>query len=256
MLYHDCIEKLLQLKDVIVTNIEKHENEMHIHLKMAQRLHTACMWKDHQQSPRLPLPDRKRRSICGFHTILHLKKRRHVCPSCGKRFDEHIDFLPRYHHFTNRVNLQVYEQLKECRSIKSIAKDNNMSAPTAAKIINQIDFKTGKLPQVLAIDEFKGNAEGEKFQCILADPKNHKVIDILPNRRHEMIRHHIMRFSNRKEVKLVVMDMTGGYRKLMKELFPHAKIIVDKYHYVRQIGFALERIRIEEQKRLSQHWRR
>ena len=44
MLYHDCIEKLLQLKDVIVTNIEKHENEMHIHLKMAQRLHycPAC----------------------------------------------------------------------------------------------------------------------------------------------------------------------------------------------------------------------
>ena len=65
-----------------------------------------------------------------------------------------------------------------------------------------------------------------------------------------MIRHHIMRFSNRKDVKLVVMDMTGGYRKLMKELFPHAKIIVDKYHYVRQLGFALERIRIEEQKRL------
>ena len=64
-----------------------------------------------------------------------------------------------------------------------------------------------------------------------------------------MIRHHIMRFSNRKDVKLVVMDMTGGYRKLMKELFPHAKIIVDKYHYVRQIGFVLERIRIEEQKR-------
>lgn len=257
MLYHDCIEKLLQLKDVIVTNIEKHENEMHIHLKMAQRLHycPACgkiTSKVHDYRSQIV----KDVSICGFHTILHLKKRRHVCPSCGKRFDEHIDFLPRYHHFTNRVNLQVYEQLKECRSIKSIAKDNNMSAPTAAKIINQIDFKTGKLPQVLAIDEFKGNAEGEKFQCILADPKNHKVIDILPNRRHEMIRHHIMRFSNRKEVKLVVMDMTGGYRKLMKELFPHAKIIVDKYHYVRQIGFALERIRIEEQKRLSQHWRR
>ena len=71
-----------------------------------------------------------------------------------------------------------------------------------------------------------------------------------------MIRHHIMRFSNRKDVKLVVMDMTGGYRKLMKELFSHAKTIVDKYHYARQIGFALERIRIEEQKRLSQHWRR
>ena len=52
------------------------------------------------------------------------------------------------------------------------------------------------------------------------------------------------------------MDMTGGYRKLMKELFPQAKIIVDKYHYVRQITYAIERVRVEEQKRLSGTWRR
>ena len=30
MLYRDCIEKLLQLKDVIVTNIECQGHEMHI----------------------------------------------------------------------------------------------------------------------------------------------------------------------------------------------------------------------------------
>ena len=71
-----------------------------------------------------------------------------------------------------------------------------------------------------------------------------------------MIRHHLLRFSNRRDVKFVVMDMTGGYRKLMHELFPQAKIIVDKYHYVRQISYAIERIRVEEQKRLSDKWRR
>lgn len=52
------------------------------------------------------------------------------------------------------------------------------------------------------------------------------------------------------------MDMTGGYRKLMHELFPQAKIIVDKYHYVRQITYALERVRVEEQKKYSEQWRR
>ena len=50
--------------------------------------------------------------------------------------------------------------------------------------------------------------------------------------------------------------MTGGYRKLMHELFPQAKIIVDKYHYVRQITYALERVRVEEQKKYSEQWRR
>jgi transposase len=113
-----------------------------------------------------------------------------------------------------------------------------------------------RLPEVLAIDEFRGNAEGEKFQCILADPKNRRVVDILPTRKHEMIRHHLLGFNNRQDVRFVVMDMTGGYRKLMHELFPQAKIIVDKYHYVRQITYAIERIRIEEQKRLSDRWRR
>lgn len=257
MPYKDCIEKLLQLKDVIVTNIEKHHNEIHIFLRMQQRLHYCprcgtITGKVHDYRNQIV----KDVSICGFHTILHIRKRRHVCPSCGKRFDEHIDFLPGYHHFTNRVNLHIFEQLKECRSIKSIAKDNNMSPPTAAGIINEIDFKTGKLPRVLAIDEFKGNAEGEKFQCIPADPENHKLIDILADRKHETIRQYLLTFHNRKEVRLGVMDMTGGYRALMHELFPQAKIIVDKYHYVRQITYAMERIRTEEQKKLSKNWRK
>ena len=257
MLYRDCIEKLLQLKDVIVTNIECVGKQMHIHLRMQKRLHCcpqcgSITSKVHDYREQLV----RDVSICGYKTVLHLRKRRHVCPNCGKRFDEHIDFLPRYSQFTNRVNLQIFRQLKECRSIKSIAKDNNMSPPTAAKIINEIDYKTGKLPEVLAIDEFRGNAEGEKFQCILADPKNHRVVDVLPTRKHEMIRHHLLRYSNRRDVQFVVMDMTGGYRRLMHELFPQAKIIVDKYHYVRQITYAIERIRIEEQKRLSDRWRK
>ena len=225
MLYRDCIEKLLQLKDVIVTNIECSGEEMHIHLRMEQRLHRCPQCgtltsKVHDYRTQLV----RDVSISGYATILHLRKRRHVCPNCGKRFDEYIDFLPRYRQFTNRVFLQILEQLKECRSIKGIAADNNMSPPTAAKIVNEIDFRVRKLPEVLAIDEFKGNAEGEKFQCILADPKNRRVVDILPTRKHE--------------------------------LFPQAKIIVDKYHYVRQISYAIERIRVEEQKRLSDKWRR
>ena len=257
MLYRDCIGKLLQLKDVIVTNIECSGRDIHIHLRMEQRLHYCPVCgtitgKVHDYRTQIV----RDVSICGYNTILHLRKRRHVCPDCGKRFDEHIDFLPRYRQFTNRVNLQVHRQLKECRSIKSIAKDNNMSPPTAAKLVNEIDFKTRNLPEVLAIDEFKGNAEGEKFQCILADPKNRRIVDVLPTRKHEMIRHYLLGYSNRKDVRFVVMDMTGGYRKLMKELFPQAKIIVDKYHYVRQITYAIERVRVEEQKRLSGTWRR
>ena len=81
----------------------------------------------HRQSPRLPHSTCKKifpyQDMIPFFT---LEKRRHVCPECDKRFDERIDFLPRYRQFTNRVSMQIFEQLKECRSIKSIAVQNNM----------------------------------------------------------------------------------------------------------------------------------
>lgn len=52
------------------------------------------------------------------------------------------------------------------------------------------------------------------------------------------------------------MDMSGGYKSLMKRLFPDADIVIDKYHYVRQVGFAMKRVRIEEQKHYSDRWRK
>ena len=257
MLYSDCIEKLLQLEDIIVTNIQCIQNEMHIHFRMEQKLHPCpCCGhitsKVHDYRTQMV----KDVSICGHASILHIRKRRYVCPDCGKRFYENIPFLPRYHRFTNRVFMQVFEQLKDCRSIKDIAKDNNMSPPTAAKVSDLIEHTASRLPRVLSIDEFRGNAEGERFQCILADPENRKVLDILPTRKHEEIYDYLGKFKNHKDVKVVVMDMTGGYRSLMRRLFPDADIVIDKYHYVRRIGFAIEKIRIEEQKQYSGRWRK
>lgn len=88
MLYRDCIEKLLQLKDVIVTNIECQGREMHIWLRMEQRMHfcPCCgtiTGKVHDYRTQLV----KDISISGYDTILHLRKRRHVCPECGKRIN-------------------------------------------------------------------------------------------------------------------------------------------------------------------------
>jgi len=257
MLYSDCIEKLLQLKDIIVSNIEISDHEMHIYMRMERKLHicpgcSSLTSNVHDYRTQAV----KDVSVAGFNTILHIRKRRHICPSCGKKFYETIDFLPKYHRFTNRVFMKVFEQFKECRSIKSIALSNNMSPPTAAKILNLIEHSVDRLPEILAIDEFRGNAEGEKFQCILTDPENHKIVDILPTRKHEDIYHYLLPFKNRKDVKCVVMDMTGGYKALMKKLFPQAVIVIDKYHYVRQVGFALERVRVEEQKQYSDKWRK
>lgn len=47
------------------------------------------------------------------------------------------------------------------------------------------------------------------------------------------------------------MDMWQPYHGISKWLFPNAKIIVDRYHYVRQVYWALEKVRKRVQKRSS-----
>lgn len=114
------------------------------------------------------------------NTLLILKKRRYAC-SCGKRFLENYDFLPKYSRMTNRL---------------------------AAFILS--DRKQSHL-----IDYFKGYS------------------------RHE-----------RSKVQYFVCDMWAPYAELAKIFFPNASIIVDKYHFIRQISWAVENVRKRIQKKM------
>ena len=52
------------------------------------------------------------------------------------------------------------------------------------------------------------------------------------------------------------MDMSSLFRGVATVCFPKAVIVSDKYHVVRQAGWALENVRKAEQKRLSSDWRK
>ena len=73
--------------------------------------------------------------------------------------------------------------LNQTLNVSSVARYLGISSSSIFRRLNDVKFpKPSILPQVLSIDEFKVNANGEKFQAILTDPKNHKIFDILPSR--------------------------------------------------------------------------
>ncbi|MGF6376945.1 transposase, partial [Clostridiales Family XIII bacterium PM5-7] len=96
----------------------------------------------------------------------------------------------------------------------------------------------------------------EKFQCILTDPQKKQVLDILPSRKADSLYAYFSGFSNRRQVELVVMDMSSLFRSVAKNTFPHAKIIADKYHVVRLVNWAFENVRKREQKRFHDQRRK
>ena len=257
MLYEDNTAKLLGLEDVIVKKVWDEGQEKHIEIELPRRRHVCpCCGTETDQIHDYRMQKIRDISSFGKNVYLHLRKRRYVCNCCGKRFYEENSFLPRYHRMTSRKNARIIEDFRDTVSASYIAKKHNISVSTALRYFNLVAYSCKKLPEVLSIDEFKGDADGEKYQTILTDPNNRKIMDILPNRKKSDLIRYFRQFKNRNEVKYFIMDMNPHFREVAEICFPKATIVIDRYHVTRQVIWALERVRKEVQKHLSGEWRR
>ena len=253
----DYSAKMLGLEDVIVKKVWEAGEEQHIEIELPRRAHNCpSCGTETDQIHDYRMQRIKDIASFGKNVYLHLRKRRYVCSSCGKRFYEKNNFLPRYHRMTSRKNARIIEDFRDTVSASYIAKKHNISVSTALRYFNLVDYSCKKLPEVLSIDEFKGNTDGEKYQTILTDAKNKKIMDILPNRKESDLIRYFRQFENRKEVKYFIMDMNPHFRDVAEVCFPKATIVIDRYHVTRQVIWALERVRKEVQKHLSGEWRR
>ena len=255
MLMTDYTSKLLNLEDVIITNVENIADQLHIYLELPRTAHTcpACgattdRIHDYRMQTIKDIPLTR-------DTFLHLRKRRYRC-SCGKRFFEKNTFLPRYYRVTSRLVAEIMFSFKKLIPATEIGSRFNVSAVTAMRYFSLFNKKPSILPEVISLDEFKGNSGGQKYNSIVADPNGKKVLDILPNRYESDLVKYFSQFPNKKDVKYFVCDMNPHFREVAKTCFPKAKIVADRYHVVRQVYWAMERVRKNEQNKLSDKFRK
>ena len=255
MLMTDYTSKLLNLEDVIITNVESFSNQLHIYIELPRRKHVCpCCGAETDR-----VHDYRRQKIkdvpLARDTFLHLRKRRYRC-DCGKRFFEKNIFLPRYYRVTSRLVAEIIFAFKKVVSMKEIGCRFNVSAVTAVRYFNLYNKKLTKLPEVISLDEFKGNSGGQKYNSIIVNPKEKEVLDVLPNRFEGDLIKYFSPFTNKNEVKYFVCDMNPHFRQVAKICFPQATIVADKYHIIRQVYWAMEKVRKNEQNKLSKRFRR
>lgn len=250
-----CITKLLGLGSVSCKLFEENPNKIILTVssdahevvcpccgRKTKRIHDY-RW---QMVKSLPYGNRQ--------VYLRLRKRRYVC-RCGKRFYEKYNFLPKYYRMTKQVYESIFNDCKSTCSYKDISLKHHVSFNTVIRVLDFYDRGIHKCPEVLSIDEFKGNTGREKYNCILTDPKGRKVLDILQSRSQNRLMDYFRALNGKNRVKVFITDMYKPYAELAKIYFPNAKIVVDKYHYYRQVYWALERVRKRIQKQLSKQGR-
>ena len=103
----------------------------------------------------------------------------------------------------------------------------------------------------LSIDE-KSFKKGHEYVTVLSDPLSGVVIDVSKDRDYkacEQILNSSVKQEHRESVKTVSMDMWKPYMNATKDLLPKAEIVHDRFHLVKYLNDAVDKVRRREVKK-------
>ena len=191
--------------------------------------------------------------VAGYTTYLKVYKRRFNCNNCGKRFTEDNYINGNGKTLSLKLEQKILMDLRDYNlSLSYIAIHNNVSDNTVRNVLKnylkKYPLHLRKLPSVLSFDEFKADTRSGKYAFIVNDLLHSKTLDILPTRKKDDLIQYFTYAENRSSVQYVVSDMYEPYLLVTTIMFPRAKYVVDRFHYIRYIMDALDKIRIRLQK--------
>ena len=190
---------------------------------------------------------------CEQKVNLIINKKRYHCYNCGNIFTEDLNINTENGNISKSLLIKIRKELlKYNQNFKSIAEECEVSSQTVInelkKISKLIPERIINLPRVISFDEFNADTNEGKYAFVLNDSIHKRVLDILPSRKKEYLIKYFTYCNNRHSVEFVISDMYEPYLLVTKIMFPKAKYVVDRFHYITYIMDALDKIRIRLQK--------
>ena len=245
------------LKGVKVIKSYFFENTYHINAKRYDKRPKCCNKKMNIKDYRtVNIKDTEYRSK---KVIIHVEKQRYVCSCCKKVVTSKLDFVAFNHILSKNVEEEVMNKIKDVKSFKQVSKELKISISSVLRIFDSIVIPSKKLDtSILYMDEFKGNADGEKYQLAIYD-RNKKLVTILKNRKSNTIREFF--FTLDVKPKIVVTDLFMQFRNVIRNSLGDVEIVADKYHFVRQVEWMIRDLRTRmynsdiKFKELKKYWK-
>jgi transposase len=200
---------------------------------------------------------------CGDMRIyLDFEVRRVQCRRCGKVKRERLEFLADNPFYTKRF---AYYVGRRCRSatIKDIADELKLDWHAVKELekqymVAQLAKAGSPGPKVIGIDEISIQKR-HTYRIVASDLVRQRPIWFGGEDRSEASLATFYEWlGNRKSrgIRLAVMDMWKPFRNATQVYAPNAAILFDKFHVLRHLGEALDKIRKSEYARLSGKQRR
>jgi transposase len=186
-----------------------------------------------------------------------LEVRRVACRRCGAVKRERLDFLADNAHFTKRFAFYVGRRCRQA-SIRDVAKELKLdwdTVKTLEKQYMQAQLKRAGRPgpRAIGIDEISIR-KGHSYRIVVSDLDRKRPIWFGGTDRSEasMAQFYDWLGPNKsRKIKLAVMDMWKPFRNVTKDKAQQAAILFDKFHIMRHLGEALDKLRKAEYARLN-----
>jgi transposase len=182
---------------------------------------------------------------------------RFQCQNCGEVFSQSFDSIKPNQHQTHRFRQLIYQEC-EGVTIQKVSKKYHIPYTTAERIYYTVASE--KLKQqskdlcrqaaieqevtVLGIDEI-AIRKGHSYATVLTDLTHGGVIGMSENRDVSSVQTYLQHHSvlSVATIHTIVMDMWEPFYKAVKQQYPNARIVIDKYHVIQKVNQALDTVR-------------
>ena len=193
---------------------------------------------------------------------LELEVRRVACRRCGKVKRERLEFLADNPFYTKRFAYYIGRRCRDS-TIKAVAQEFKLDWHTVKELDKQ--YMRAQLkragtpaPQVIGLDEISVRKR-HVYRIVVSDLQRGRAIWFGgKDRSEESLRQFYVWLgkTKSKRIRLAVMDMWKPFRNATVTNAPQAAILFDKFHVLRHLGEALDKVRKSEYARLTGKQRR
>jgi len=185
--------------------------------------------------------------IRGEQLWLKVHKHRYSCKTCRKPFTETISIVWPRRRSTQRLRKSVAKAAANYIDLERVRKTFKASSGFVYRVFyEQLAVKINERrgapwPEVVGIDEhFFTRREGfTDFVTVFTNLKKRELFEMAQGKSTQGLIEQVCAIPGREKVKVVVMDLSSGYRAFAKKFFPNAVIVADKFHALRLITPAL-----------------
>lgn len=183
-----------------------------------------------------------------------ITKRRFRCPKCKSVFTEPVQGIRKGARVTQKFERSV---LWACNMFSDLKKVKT-TYKCSYKLIYTLYYKqlerkqrekmNDPWPKTIGIDEhglFKDKKRGAReFATVFIDYTNKRMKEVAEGKSHAQLEKGICHIQGRERVQNVIIDLSDSYKYFVKDYFPNAKIVADKFHVLRLLNPAINRRRI------------